>query len=238
MTFEIGRKIRAGADEETGVETYSLLWGRDRASVAWVGIQVLAAICAGLASLSSGYFALTAIAATALLLGAALTALRFLRMPVAGAGKRIETYAAVWTLGVYTVLGIVPPLVQVTHRDLTRVPAGDLLEPANFGTSRSPRQLQLGRAQLPGTLGFRDRSGYEQVPGRSRRAYPPRTFRVQAWLYGSIWIVISMVLVCPRVCTHGCTQQMWTGDDLAPGIRASGSRCRRRQECRSPARRR
>ena len=38
MVVEIGRKIRSPQDEESGVETYSFLWGRLNAILAWLGM--------------------------------------------------------------------------------------------------------------------------------------------------------------------------------------------------------
>ena len=45
LGLEIGRKIRAAADEEHGVETYSLLWGRNRAAAAWTAALLAAGAC-------------------------------------------------------------------------------------------------------------------------------------------------------------------------------------------------
>ena len=42
LIFEIGRKVRAPADERYGVETYSSLWGSTRTSGAWAGAVMLA----------------------------------------------------------------------------------------------------------------------------------------------------------------------------------------------------
>jgi len=44
LVIEIGRKIRAPEDEEPGVETYSRLWGRRTATLAWWGAMCLAAV--------------------------------------------------------------------------------------------------------------------------------------------------------------------------------------------------
>ncbi len=38
---EVGRKLRSPADEETGVETYSALWGRFRAIAAWLAAMTV-----------------------------------------------------------------------------------------------------------------------------------------------------------------------------------------------------
>ena len=50
MLYEIGRKIRAPQDEETGVETYSQLWGRPTAVAVWWLMLALAGVCAAAAA--------------------------------------------------------------------------------------------------------------------------------------------------------------------------------------------
>jgi 4-hydroxybenzoate polyprenyltransferase len=50
VVIEVGRKIRAPQDEEVGVETYTALWGRPQAIMAWLGALLLTAISAWLAA--------------------------------------------------------------------------------------------------------------------------------------------------------------------------------------------
>ena len=54
IVVEIGRKIRAPADEETGVETYSALWGVRRATVVWLGAMACTLLFATLAAREVG----------------------------------------------------------------------------------------------------------------------------------------------------------------------------------------
>ena len=54
IVVELGRKIRAPADEETGVETYSALWGIRRASLAWLGAMACTLLFATLAAREVG----------------------------------------------------------------------------------------------------------------------------------------------------------------------------------------
>jgi 4-hydroxybenzoate polyprenyltransferase len=110
IVIEIGRKIRAPADEEHGVETYSVLWGRDRAVAVWLGALVVTAAGAALAAREIGFIGPVAAVLTLFLFSAALMARGFLRAPAAGSGKRFEKLAGLWTVGMYLSLGAGPLL--------------------------------------------------------------------------------------------------------------------------------
>ncbi|HLZ61072.1 MAG TPA: UbiA family prenyltransferase [Ktedonosporobacter sp.] len=110
FALEIGRKLRSPQDEETGVETYSFLWGRARGVVAWYAALLMTAISAVLAAGRTGFALPEAILCGALLLIAALMARNFLRHPVAGRGKWIESFSGVWSLLMYLSLGALPLL--------------------------------------------------------------------------------------------------------------------------------
>ncbi len=105
MVFEIGRKIRAPEDEEIGVETYSALWGRDGAVIAWIGAMALAGVCMTAAATFLNLELPIAILLGSLWTGALVIAVRFLRMPVHRRGIAIERYSGVWTLLIY--LGLI-----------------------------------------------------------------------------------------------------------------------------------
>jgi 4-hydroxybenzoate polyprenyltransferase len=108
FALEIGRKIRAPEDEETGVETYSFLWGRRRAIFAWYSVLLLTAISAFLAAGRIGFALPEAILFLSLLVLAVIIAARFLLRPVKGRGKWIEVFSGTWTLSVYASLGVLP----------------------------------------------------------------------------------------------------------------------------------
>ncbi len=113
ITLELGRKIRAPQDEETGVETYTFLWGRPRAVTAWCGAL---AVTAGLGVMAATQiqFVGPALAIYALLLAGALAvAIRFLRQPGTARAKAIETVSGIWTMVLYLTLGAIPLLVKV-----------------------------------------------------------------------------------------------------------------------------
>ena len=108
VVIEMGRKIRAPGDEETGVETYSALWGRGPAVLAWLGALLLTAASAWLAAVEIQAPGLAGWLLAALLLAAAVTAARFLRLPVTVRARQIEKMAGLWTIGMYLGVGILP----------------------------------------------------------------------------------------------------------------------------------
>jgi hypothetical protein len=108
LVMEIGRKIRSPRDEEYGVETYSALWGRVRATIVWC--------CAMAATVSLAFVAASRVAFGshagpiffAALAAAFVVAGLFLRRPVHATANLIETYSGAWTVVVYVSLGLLP----------------------------------------------------------------------------------------------------------------------------------
>jgi len=108
VVVEVGRKTRSPADEEVGVETYSALWGYRRATMVWLGVTVLTGVL-GLTAAYRADFLAPVTMLIAVLLSVMLTcAWRFLAAPVKGRGKLIESAAGIWTLVLYTGIGLIP----------------------------------------------------------------------------------------------------------------------------------
>ena len=108
--IEIGRKIRNPKDEEKGVETYSYLWGPNRATGIWLGILTFTAVLAYLCCAYAGY-GLPALPFLALCwIGCAAPAVLFLR--TGRYAPKIETAAGLWTLCMYLLIGGVPMLLE------------------------------------------------------------------------------------------------------------------------------
>lgn len=112
IVIEIGRKIRAPQDEEEGVETYTVLWGRPLALTAWLGAMALTALCAWRGAAMIGFATPVALLLLALLSCAALLGLRFAADPLPGRGKRFERMSGIWTLLMYLNLGAIPLLLR------------------------------------------------------------------------------------------------------------------------------
>jgi 4-hydroxybenzoate polyprenyltransferase len=108
LVIEIGRKSRAPADEEKGVNTYTVLWGRTGAALAWLGAMLVSATCGTLAAAGVGFVVPVAALLAVPLVASALTAWWFVRDPAPGRGKRIELMAGVWTIFLYLSVGAVP----------------------------------------------------------------------------------------------------------------------------------
>ena len=108
IVIELGRKIRAPAQEETGVETYSFLWGSRNAVVAWLLAMAATLVCALVAAHRIQFINPVAITLGGLWAGAVLLGIRFINSLAAKLAKRIELYSGIWTLVLYLSLGVVP----------------------------------------------------------------------------------------------------------------------------------
>ncbi|MBV9759376.1 MAG: UbiA family prenyltransferase [Acidobacteriaceae bacterium] len=108
VVIEIGRKLRAPADEEAGVDTYSRLWGMRGASAAWFGAMVLTGACAWQAARIVHFGGALLGLVSLLLASAAIVLIRFLGNPEGGAGKRVETMSGIWSILLYLSIGLAP----------------------------------------------------------------------------------------------------------------------------------
>jgi 4-hydroxybenzoate polyprenyltransferase len=108
IVVEIGRKLRAPADEERGVETYSAVWGRPRAVASMAVALLLAAGSAVLAGRAVGVQGPVAMAGAFALTALVALTPSYLQRPSPGTGKRFELLSGVWTLAMYLSVGILP----------------------------------------------------------------------------------------------------------------------------------
>ena len=113
MVIEIGRKMRAPADEEPGVETYSGLWGVRGAVRVWLLAIVATGVAAFAASARIGTDVPTLLMLVVLVTTCAAVGERFLRDAAPGRGRWIEAMAGVWTVVLYIGLGAVPLVFAV-----------------------------------------------------------------------------------------------------------------------------
>lgn len=121
MVIEIGRKIRAPEAEETGVETYSSLYGPRGGSALWLGSVFTTYACALAASLVSGFGAPGFAMLTALLVLCAGPGVLFMATRRQSHAKLIETAAGVWTMGMYLILGATPMIVRTVREMLAKL---------------------------------------------------------------------------------------------------------------------
>ncbi len=108
IVIELGRKIRAPAQEEPGVETYTFLWGRPVAVGAWLAALAATLGCAALAAERIDFVRDVVVLLGLLWLGALALGVAFGRNPRRALAKGIETYSGVWTLTLYLTLGLAP----------------------------------------------------------------------------------------------------------------------------------
>ncbi|MFQ3629336.1 MAG: hypothetical protein SNJ81_17385, partial [Cyanobacteriota bacterium] len=108
LAIEIGRKIRAPQDEEPGVETYTALWGLQRAAIAWLTVIWLMAIATLLAAHAVGILPLVVLAVLPLLTLAMVATWRFLAHPTPTWAEAFQGVTGFWVLGVCLILGLVP----------------------------------------------------------------------------------------------------------------------------------
>ena len=106
--IEIGRKVRAPADEEPGVPTYTAAWGVRWAVCGWMLALSTTAALALIAAARITFVTPMAFIVAASLSTAATIAWRFLRWQRRTDARRIEHMSAVWTLLMYLSLGVAP----------------------------------------------------------------------------------------------------------------------------------
>lgn len=114
VLIELARKIRAKPDEETGVETYTALWGIRGATRAWFGVFAATWILSMKALQPIGGAAATIwmVLGALLALAACGVALRFVKQPITKHAKAFELLTALWTLCLYFSLGVIPLFVR------------------------------------------------------------------------------------------------------------------------------
>lgn len=112
MIIELGRKIRAPQDEETGVETYSALWGRSNAVAVWLAVMGGLAIASLLAARTIQFLPLVTLFLLPLLTTAMVVSWRFISNPITRWAKGFEWISGLSTLLVYSSLGILPLFLQ------------------------------------------------------------------------------------------------------------------------------
>ena len=112
MVIEIGRKIRSPQDEEKGVETYSFLWGRERAVSVWIAMISTTWALAVMAARQIAFGTQAAVVLGCGILLALGLGITFLKRLKTGGGKALETMAGVWSLVLYLTLGIIPLVLR------------------------------------------------------------------------------------------------------------------------------
>jgi UbiA prenyltransferase family len=112
IVVEIGRKIRIPKDEEAGVETYSSLWGHQRAVMVWLGMLWLLTLAVLAAAFPINFLAPVAAALLVLITLSVVKTWQFLFRPGTVKAEGFEAISGLWTVGVYLAVGVVPLLFR------------------------------------------------------------------------------------------------------------------------------
>ncbi|NEO84023.1 MAG: hypothetical protein F6J87_07165 [Spirulina sp. SIO3F2] len=115
LLIEVGRKIRSPDQEIPGGETYSQMWGLNRAILAWLNIGLISNILSTIAFNKIEIYATPNISLVISLLsiiGLGFQILVALQVSSTQFAKRIYTFSALWVLVSYLGCGVIPWLMQ------------------------------------------------------------------------------------------------------------------------------
>jgi 4-hydroxybenzoate polyprenyltransferase len=114
IVLEIGRKLRAPEAEETGVETYTRLWGMKAALGAWLlALTTNCALAVAAVSYAGAYKVIPFL--TGFYVLAIIPWALFLRRPSRKLSKLIEGVSLVWALAMYLAIGGIPQLINMVR---------------------------------------------------------------------------------------------------------------------------
>jgi 4-hydroxybenzoate polyprenyltransferase len=116
VLIEIGRKLRAPADERTGVDTYTHAWGPRVAPLAWVGTLAASAWLSLRASQHVGWPSLGVALFVAVAVAASVPAFVFVRGPKRAGALTIERVSQAWPALTYVSLGVLPLVARAVGR--------------------------------------------------------------------------------------------------------------------------
>lgn len=112
IVIEIGRKIRVPVQEEEGVETYSRLWGAEKAGKVWLVSVVLTALCGSLAAMKAQAFIPVAMVLWAGVILLGFFVYSFSKEQTEKKAKLFEMLAGGWTMILYLSLGVLPGVMS------------------------------------------------------------------------------------------------------------------------------
>jgi len=112
IVIELGRKLRAPSDEETGVDTYTRVWGIKTAGIAWLSTVLTAGTIAWFTSEKAGLHQLAALAIGCLIVIASTATVKFVKHPTRTNAKIMEKLSGAWVMCSYLVLGTLPAVAR------------------------------------------------------------------------------------------------------------------------------
>lgn len=108
LAIEIGRKMRAPGDEEVGVETYTRVWGIERAASGWLAAVITSFLFTIWLLVHLNFLTPAILFMGALLLSAVVLVGKFTRKPVSMFAKSFEILSGVWVIATYLAVGLMP----------------------------------------------------------------------------------------------------------------------------------
>jgi 4-hydroxybenzoate polyprenyltransferase len=108
MVVEIGRKVRAPADEREGVDTYTASWGLKVAPIVWTAMLLASATTALAALRHVSAAPWLALALCVAAIACATPGVAFAAAPAAKWARRLDRAGQLWPLVTYLTLGAVP----------------------------------------------------------------------------------------------------------------------------------
>lgn len=113
LVVEFGRKMKAPADEEEGVVSYTGMWGVKKAVWMWM-LSILGTLLLATAAASvAGYGFVLFIVLIMLAILCVIPGYLFLIAPGKKRAKFVELSSGIWTIGMYLSLGGVPMIVEL-----------------------------------------------------------------------------------------------------------------------------
>jgi len=116
VVIEFGRKIRPKEMEEEGYETYSALYGANRATVIWILVMFVTLCLSIWAASYANYGMPVYIALASCFLLFSLPGFIFFKMKTKKTAKFIEFSSALWTISMYLILGAAPMIADLISK--------------------------------------------------------------------------------------------------------------------------
>lgn len=111
--LEIGRKLWAPENEITGVDTYSALWGPQKAAAIWLCCVLLSyALLVG-TGFATGIGWISVLVGAAALVPIGVSARGYMHAPTPKAQRRMDSIAGLWVFFCYATAGFLPFLIGV-----------------------------------------------------------------------------------------------------------------------------
>jgi 4-hydroxybenzoate polyprenyltransferase len=112
LLVEFGRKMRAPADEEENVVSYTGMWGVKGAVAVWLSTLLVTLLFACLAAHYAGYGKIGILILGSLALLTMIPGILFLKNPNKKTAKSMEHISGIWTIVMYLSLGGIPMLMN------------------------------------------------------------------------------------------------------------------------------